>query len=1082
MTHGLFLQMCKNLKNVASQYAAVVIDEAHERSSEIDLTLALMAQLIANQSDDQLPMKLIIASATIGDMATELRDYLNDAGCAKVSALSLPGTSFPVHIEHRDDVDPDPKEIGSGGYGQIICSYAVQTTVDLVRASTEGNILVFLPGSGEVRKAIKIFSSQLSSQGSQKRRSKSQESWRSDSDDASADGDSDDDDDADGADDDDFAGRTVDDSHSHFSCSFAPEKGPKITLGVFGIHGKVSAELASKLFQPVENRVIVFATNVAETGITIPNIRYVVDTGLEKLVTWNPEANMAQMETTLCTQSSIQQRAGRAGRVASGICIRLFSEEKAEKFAANRPPAIQSSDVAKVVLRLKKLSDVPPLLSELPDQALEQATETLKVLCALDENGDLTELGSTLADLGVDVRTGVFLMASHRMGCLASSVLIAAALSTEAHELILPSRHRKNAKLMKYAHPSGDHLTVLNIIKALNSAKSKIRFCQELGIDSSVISDVESATIAISASLTHLKFTVVDSIEDEDPEVLEQAILRALAVAYFDFLVAPRRPGSPKDGFVRLLDSRQATAVGSFVDQFKREHSGTPLSVVDLPLTSSTDSTSPPSSHSSSSSSNSQPAPQQTQQSESSRARLSGRSIVWHVQDRDSSLALFGSIILADGASFIPSIRTLSYLSADDVEAAAAHLKLEVDVADLVRQNARVVHRIPISKDQSKYLLGRNTDWLQSLRRRFSSMVISVDKEKSQLYIAAPRNEATFAMQIAERHLSKIKAENIDIKVPSSVNMGKLLGKGGANFETLRNDLVEMVKRLAGANVDPPTLKLISEENLIRVTLSGDAKSFAGIVVGKIQSALYAACSLDDLPTLEFSSNLISASGAAGTSRTIVLATSTPPRGWKTRDDAMSLIAHALIWNGNCQLYGGFVRDWLIRGESANDIDTLLPQGTAPAQILQAISGVLARDGIVVSAQKQKGLAHTVVFRIPGHQDIEVDLVDPVAKAQNASSPGVDCDVGNMSFGRNGNLSLLVANPKLVSLAKSKRHCEKKQFVFYYNCSAASDMCQKRLTKYFSRGWTCLNALPPGFRDANLCQPKAAYNKNWWSM
>jgi HrpA-like RNA helicase len=150
MTHGLFLQKAADFERVVDTYAAVIIDEAHERSVEIDLTLALMAQLLSSRaapaSSPSLsssssssasllprPFKVVIASATIAQEARALQDFFSPLQKDLSSCtLPLPGTSFPVHVEHCDDLPLDAKVIGSGGVGQVISSYAVQTAIDLL--------------------------------------------------------------------------------------------------------------------------------------------------------------------------------------------------------------------------------------------------------------------------------------------------------------------------------------------------------------------------------------------------------------------------------------------------------------------------------------------------------------------------------------------------------------------------------------------------------------------------------------------------------------------------------------------------------------------------------------------------------------------------------------------------------------------------------------------------------------------------------------------------------------------------------------------------------------------------------------
>ena len=174
----------------------------------------------------------------------------------------------------------------------------------------------------------------------------------------------------------------------------------------------------------------------------------------------------------------------------------------------------------------------------------------------------------------------------------------------------------------------------------------------------------------------------------------------------------------------------------------------------------------------------------------------------------------------------------------------------------------------------------------------------------------------------------------------------------------------------------------------------------------------------------------------------------------------------------------GILRDWLIRGEPANDVDTLVDDVQKRKELIKT---VLARHGLVCIREKPKGPAHTLYFNFQG-ETLEMDLMDPTR--QPPTAPGVDCDVGNFAFDKDG-LRLKVGNPKLVSLSKAIKHCQSKKFVFYRQLPSATGE-EARLTKYCSRGWTCKSPIPTGIIQqlklpSELLKPKDKYAKPWWT-
>jgi len=213
--------------------------------------------------------------------------------------------------------------------------------------------------------------------------------------------------------------------------------------------------------------------------------------------------------------------------------------------------------------------------------------------------------------------------------------------------------------------------------------------------------------------------------------------------------------------------------------------------------------------------------------------------------------------------------------------------------------------------------------------------------------------------------------------------------------------------------------------------------------------------------------------------RLLVLLNRSKPPPPKNRDDAMVHLAHAAIHDCQCLIYGGYVRDWCIRGEGANDLDvsTRDVQGSK-SKILSAVSGF----GMTYTGEFTKGAAHTIKLSFQG-QEMEVDLVNPDGVPHTA--PGCDCDVGNIAMDQRG--CFLKSNSgSLVSLSKSIKHCLDKKFVFYYECGTWR--ADRRLSKYVQeRGWICKSKVPPSVASnlglpAQHLKPKDKYSKRWWEM
>ncbi|KAG2236059.1 hypothetical protein INT48_008153 [Thamnidium elegans] len=241
-----------------------------------------------------------------------------------------------------------------------------------------------------------------------------------------------------------------------------------------------------KVFDPApENtRKVVLSTNIAETSITIPGIKYVIDCGLAKLRGFNPKIGVESLLLHPISKSSAWQRTGRAGREAAGVCYRLYTEDAFRELEDDTVPEIRRCNLAAAVLSLKA-SGVENVLEfdymDRPSRAsLVRALEELYALGAIDDHGNLSELGKQMAEFPLDPTYSKVLIQSKEYGCSLEVIAIISLLSVDS-VFFTPSDKREQATeaRKKFLHPDGDHLTLLNVLKSYWEVKGDIEWCKE---------------------------------------------------------------------------------------------------------------------------------------------------------------------------------------------------------------------------------------------------------------------------------------------------------------------------------------------------------------------------------------------------------------------------------------------------------------------------------------------------------------------------------------------------------------------------------------------------------------------------
>ena len=361
MTDGILLAESQS-DPYLNAYEAIIIDEAHERSLNIDFLLGYLKQLLPKRPD----LKVIITSATID--AERFSQHFNGAPVIEVS-----GRLYPVDVRYRPVSDLEKQDDERDLYDAIV------DAADELSRLGSGDILVFLPGEREIREAAEALRKHAL-------------------------------------------------ARPGMSSAHAPE--------ILPLFSRLSAGEQDRIFKPSGNqRRIVLATNVAETSLTVPGIRYVIDTGLARVKRYSYRNKVEQLQIEKISQAAARQRAGRCGRVAAGVCIRLYDELDFNARAPFTDPEILRSSLAGVILRMKslKLTDVEsfPFIEPPPAKAIADGYALLQELGGLDEENRLTKVGESLARLPLDPRIGRMLVAARDLGCLKEVMVIAAGLSVQ---------------------------------------------------------------------------------------------------------------------------------------------------------------------------------------------------------------------------------------------------------------------------------------------------------------------------------------------------------------------------------------------------------------------------------------------------------------------------------------------------------------------------------------------------------------------------------------------------------------------------------------------------------------------------
>ncbi len=386
LTDGMLLAQTQGDRDLLA-YDTIIIDEAHERSLNIDFLLGYLRRLLERRDD----LRVVITSATI-----DTRRFSEHFGGAPV--IEVGGRTYPVEVRYR------PPEDGDDDRDAMV--RAIVSACDEASGLGEGDILVFLPGEREIREASRAL-----------RR------------------------------------------HHPPGTELLP------------LYARLSVEEQQRIFGAHRGLRIVLATNVAETSLTVPGIRFVVDTGLARIKRYSARSKVQRLEIEPISRASAEQRAGRCGRVGPGVCFRLYAREEFEQREAFTQPEILRSNLAGVILQMKALRlgrvERFPFVESPDPRLVREGYRTLHELGAIDGEGELTDVGRRLARLPIDPRLGRMILASGEEDCVREVLVVAAALSIQdPRDRPHDRRDEADAAHEVFRDERSDFLSILNLWEA----------------------------------------------------------------------------------------------------------------------------------------------------------------------------------------------------------------------------------------------------------------------------------------------------------------------------------------------------------------------------------------------------------------------------------------------------------------------------------------------------------------------------------------------------------------------------------------------------------------------------------------
>ncbi|WP_237572083.1 ATP-dependent RNA helicase HrpA [Mycolicibacterium lacusdiani] len=442
MTDGILLAEMQRDRRLLA-YDTLILDEAHERSLNIDFLLGYLRELLPRRPD----LKVIVTSATIEP--ERFAAHFSDRHGVPAPIVEVSGRTYPVEIRYRplevevtddadnDDPDDPDREIvrtpafGLRASGSSEMRDPTEAIVDAVReleSEPPGDVLVFLSGEREIRDTTEALRDAM--------------------------------------------------------------RGDRFPTEVLPLYARLPTADQQKVFAPHTNRRVVLATNVAETSLTVPGVRYVVDPGTARISRYSRRTKVQRLPIEPISQASASQRAGRSGRTAPGVCIRLYSEADFETRPRYTDPEILRTNLAAVILQMAALGlgDVEafPFLDPPEARSIRDGVMLLQELGAFDRIGAITDVGRRLARLPLDPRIGRMILQADTEGCVREVLILAAALSIpDPRERPVDKEEAARQKHARFADEHSDFVSFLNLWQYVSeqrrerSGSSFRRMCRE---------------------------------------------------------------------------------------------------------------------------------------------------------------------------------------------------------------------------------------------------------------------------------------------------------------------------------------------------------------------------------------------------------------------------------------------------------------------------------------------------------------------------------------------------------------------------------------------------------------------------
>jgi HrpA-like RNA helicase len=455
MTDGILLKELESDRKLR-RYDTLIIDEAHERSLNIDLLLGVLKQLLPQRPD----LRLIVTSATIdpGRFAAFF-----GVGGRVAPIIEVSGRSYPVEVRYRPLSTPREDEQNDEDVADAAELSLPEGIIEAVRdldapgrgnafgQGSRGDVLVFLPGEKHIREAADAL-----------------------------------------------------------------ERARLPNTEVLPLFARLSGADQERIFQRHGQRRIVLATNVAETSLTVPGIRFVVDSGLARISRYSVRGKVQRLPIERVSKASADQRKGRCGREAEGICIRLYDEADFNQREDFTPPEVLRTNLASVILRMATLGlgdpESFPFLDPPDTRLVNDGVRLLQELKAMDDERRVTSLGQQIAGIPVDPRLGRMLLAASRHHCVTEMLVVASFLEgQDPRERPTDAQQQASEKHALFADPRSDFVTVLNVWRAYNEQAAALsrnqlrKWCREHFLSYLRIREWQDLHTQLTQSLAELK-------------------------------------------------------------------------------------------------------------------------------------------------------------------------------------------------------------------------------------------------------------------------------------------------------------------------------------------------------------------------------------------------------------------------------------------------------------------------------------------------------------------------------------------------------------------------------------------------